>query len=176
MDNEAFDPVYTFVEQAYIRLQAGDVLYRCVEASSSSPMQNWVEGLVFAGPDNLRVLREILAETSQHRTLTGDDLGRVYHGLEAALKDFGLQLVDLDDALALSTMTTHHFMARLQQQGIEDEQDQIACLRQLQAARQNLATLAARLRILQDIEIYLSDWFRGLAYQQARQEQSQIVF
>ncbi|MEK7494436.1 MAG: peptide chain release factor-like protein, partial [Patescibacteria group bacterium] len=85
----------------------------------------WVEGLILAGPASLRVLREILAETSQHRAQTSDDLWRAYHGFETVLKDYGLELVDLEDALALSTMTTLHFLAMMRQKGVEDEKAQI---------------------------------------------------
>jgi hypothetical protein len=59
MADDPIDAVYSYVERAYVRLQAGDILIRCMEEGNALPMQQMVEGLVLAGPQSLSVLREM---------------------------------------------------------------------------------------------------------------------
>src|SRR5512145_3099372 len=74
----SLDAVYAYVEKAYLRMQAGDVLVRCLEEESTIPMQQVVEGLVLAGPQSIAILREMLAESSQRKSQVQDDMHQVY--------------------------------------------------------------------------------------------------
>ena len=56
MSDDAITAVYDFVERAYIRLQAGEVLNHCLDKGDAVPLHNLVEGLVLAGPQSLSVL------------------------------------------------------------------------------------------------------------------------
>ena len=72
--DDPLDAVYSYVERAYIRLQAGDVLIRCLDDGSAAPIQQMVEALVLAGPRSMGVLQEILAEAEQRKGQIVDDL------------------------------------------------------------------------------------------------------
>ena len=74
MIDDPLDAVYSYVERAYIRLQAGDILIRCLDEGNSAPIQQMVEALVLAGPRSMGVLQEILAEAEQHKGQIIDDL------------------------------------------------------------------------------------------------------
>ena len=74
MTDDPLDAVYSYVERAYIRLQAGDILIRCLDEGNSAPIQQMVEALVLAGPHSMGVLQEILAEAEQRKGQIIDDL------------------------------------------------------------------------------------------------------
>jgi hypothetical protein len=48
MVDKPLESVFSYVERAYMRLQAGDVLIRCLEDNSLEPIQEMVQGLVQA--------------------------------------------------------------------------------------------------------------------------------
>jgi hypothetical protein len=74
MSDDPLDAVYSYVERAYIRLQAGDVLIRCLDEANAAPIQQMVETLVLAGPGSIGVLQEILVEAEQRKAQILDDL------------------------------------------------------------------------------------------------------
>ncbi len=77
MSHDPLDDVYSFVERAYIRLQAGDVLIRCMEEGNPAPLHQMVEGLILAGPQSINILREIMAEAGQRKLQVVDDLNQL---------------------------------------------------------------------------------------------------
>lgn len=64
---DPLEAVFTMVERAFMRLQAGDVLLLCLEEDNTVPMQKLVEGLVLAGPQSLNALREVRAEAASRK-------------------------------------------------------------------------------------------------------------
>jgi len=92
MLDESLDAVFSMVEKAFMRLQAGDVLVSCLEKDDTAPMQKLVEGLVLAGPQNLTVLQEILAEASKRKSQMQDDLNQVLNETEMNLEGYGVTL------------------------------------------------------------------------------------
>ncbi len=74
MADDPLDAVHAYVERAYIRLQAGDVLIRCLDDATTAPIQQMVETLILAGPSSIGVLQEILAEAEQRKGQVLDDL------------------------------------------------------------------------------------------------------
>jgi hypothetical protein len=74
MADESLDNLYSFLAQAYIRLQAEEALGLCLEAGETTPMQGMVEKLVLAGPASLSALREILNEVEVRQVKTDQNL------------------------------------------------------------------------------------------------------
>jgi hypothetical protein len=173
-EDDPLKAVYSFVERAYVRLQAGDMLIRCLEESNTSPIQVWVEGLVLAGPQNIGTLREILAEVGQRKSQASDDLQQVLHEIERGLKECGFRLNNTHQILVLATLTPVRFLAMLSEQEILDEKAQVTCLDLLRDTRDLIANLIAQLRLLEEIENYLRDWMWGLVYQSTHLEQADI--
>lgn len=169
MADDPLNVVYSFVERAYMRLQAGDILLRCLEEGHAGPIHQMVEGLVLAGPQSLSALREILAVTDQRRSQAVDDLHQVIADLEKSLKSYGVQLVVSGRAASLARLTPVRFLTMLREQGVTDNETQVACLQLFKESRQLMSSLVTHLRLLEEIEIYLRDWLWGLAYQSARQ-------
>ena len=82
---ELADPlgsVFSFVERAYLRLQASDVLTHCLEDGNTAPLQSLVEELVIAGPQSLRAIREILIEVKSRKVQLKEDLYQINSRLE----------------------------------------------------------------------------------------------
>jgi hypothetical protein len=169
MVDDALESVYAIVERTYVRLQAGDVLIRCLEEGNTLPMQQMVESLVLAGPQSLSALREILAEVGQRKTQVRDDMHQVYQGLEKGLKSYGVRLLGVKNALSVARLTPSRFLTLLHDQGVDDNDTQVACLQLMQNSRGLIKNLRAHLRLLEEIANFLEDWLWGLAYQSAQQ-------
>lgn len=169
MAEDPISAVYSYVERAYIRLQAGDLLIRCLEEGNITPMQQLVEGLVLAGPQSMNTLQEVLAETSQRKSQIMDDLQQVFSGFEKHLKSYGIKINGMSDAVSLNQLTAIHFLAILREQYLTEEKKQIECLHLLQENKELVTSLVSNIRLLEEIETYLRDWLWGLAYESARQ-------
>lgn len=167
MEDDPLRSVYAYVERAYVRLQAGDLLTRCLDESSISPVQQMVEGLVVAGPQSLESLREVLAEASQRRAQVQDDLHQLYQNLQKTFASYGIRFEPdiLPKAVVLSP---EHFQQLLKGRQVDDEA-QVTCLQILHDSQDLVENMSAQLCILSEIETYLHDWLWGLAYQSLRQ-------
>lgn len=170
MDTDPIETVYTFVERAYVRLQSGDILERCLEEQDVAPIQRWVESLVLAGPQSLSILREIVAEVNFRRVQVGDDLGKVVIDFETMMKDLGVRLEGPQNALSLRYLTPMRLLSLMRAQGITEDAIRMECLKMLRNTRQAVAILVEQIRLLKSIEAYLQDWLWGLVYQSARQD------
>jgi hypothetical protein len=165
--SDPLDAVYAYAEQAYIRMQAGDLLMRCMDIGSTRPMQELVESLVLAGPQSLGALSEILAETGQRRAQIQDDVQRLYGEFQNKLRPFGLRMQDfLPDAISLTRLKNRKFNSLLTKQGLAED-DRQRCLTMLEDTREMMKSLTANIILLQEIENYLWDWLWGLAHQSA---------
>ncbi len=171
MVDDSIENVYNYAERAYIRMQAGDVLMRCLEDASVAPMQRLVESLLVAGPENIDLLREILAETSSRKTQVEDDLQQVLVGLKANLESYGVRLRGVKKPLTLLRMRPVRFLGLLRSQGVVEEDVQTTCLQQLQDARELVTSLNVHFHLLREMEEYLKDWLWGSYYQSIHQAQ-----
>ncbi len=170
--NDPLESVYSFVERAYVRLQAGDVIVRCLEEEHTNPIQKWVEGLVLAGPENLGTLREILSEVGVRKMQMVEDQRQVLLDFKSNLKDYGINLIDKQQVMALPHLNPQLFLSFIDEQGIIEEETKLSCLQLFQNAVELIASLTKQLQLLEEIEVYLRDWLWGLVYQFAHQEQS----
>jgi hypothetical protein len=50
MDEDALENVFSYVERAYVRMQAGDVITQCLDEGRLTPLQSLVEMLIVVGP------------------------------------------------------------------------------------------------------------------------------
>lgn len=161
--------VYAYVERAYLRLQASDVLTHCLEESDAEPMHNLVENLVLAGPQSLSALREILAEVILRKTQLKEDQQEVFSKLKDDLKLYVVNIPGLHTLNTLSRLTPIGFLSLLRQQGVEKDKDLLSCLQLLQASMEMIRSVSDHLSLLEEIEVYLQDWMWSLMYQSARQ-------
>jgi hypothetical protein len=167
MEDDPLEAVHAFVERAYIRLQAGEVIMRCMDVGSTIPIHQMVEGLILSGPQNLGVLREMLVESGQRKIQIIDDLHQVINDLKKNLKNYGVQLSDIKSAGSVSTLSSPGFLELLKEQGVTDQEVQSLCLRILNESLDLIDSMSGNVVLLEDIELYLSDWLWGLAYQSA---------
>jgi hypothetical protein len=170
MSDDPIEDVYSFVERAYIRLQAGDVLIRCLADSTTTPIQQMVEGLILAGPQSLEDLQQVLIETSTRKSQVEDDLQQVYEEMKRVLKEYGVEFTHTDDYHAALMFSPLELIVLMQSQGVVDHEKQSACQRVFQESQSLLKNLNINLHLLAEIERYLQDWLWGLTYQKARQQ------
>jgi hypothetical protein len=169
MKDEPLDAVYAYVERAYIRIQAGDLLLRCIETGSSDPIKQTVEGLVLAGPKSLEVLREMLSEAIQRKVQLLDDLSQIFTNFESSLSEFGLALPGIQNASVVSQLTSTVLLDEMKKQGILDGDRQVRCLQIMRDSRDLINSLIHHIHLLEEIEALIQDWLWGLAIQSARQ-------
>jgi len=170
MSDDAITAVYDFVERAYIRLQAGEVLNHCLDKGDAIPLQNLVEGLVLAGPQSLSVLREIIAEVVTRKAQLQDDRNQIFHKLAKNLRNYGIRLTNQYTPLTFAHLNPVIFLGYLSQEGVTEERSQLHCLRLFQDTQELMHSLSDNFRLLDEIEVYLQDWLWGLIYQSARQD------
>jgi hypothetical protein len=170
MDEDALENVFSYVERAYVRMQAGDVITQCLDEGRLTPLQSLVEMLIVVGPQSLDALREILSEVSARKSQIKNDQHQVFIKLENELKDYGVQLGGAHSLMSLARLTPAVFLAFLRSQKVEDESDQYFCLQRLEEALDLMRLLVRHLDMLDEIEIYLQDWLWGLMYESAQED------
>lgn len=168
MMDDPIEDVYSFVERAYIRLQAGDMLIRCLEVGSSMPMQQMVEGLILAGPQSLDELQQVLLETSTRKSQVEDDLQQVYVEMKRVLSEYGVAFSPSGDYSEALMCTPLELIVLMRSQGVEDHEKQSACQKIFLESHKLLKNLSGNYKLLAEIEKYLQDWSWGLTYQRAR--------
>ncbi len=161
--------VYAYVERAYLRLQASDVLTHCLEKENAAPMQNLVEELVLAGPQSLSALREILAEVASRKAQLKDDEHQAFSKMKDDLKRYAVNIPGLHTPISLARLTPVGLLSLLRQQGVDKDMDLLTCLQLLEDTLDLIKKVAEHIGLLEEIEIYLQDWMWGLMYQSARQ-------
>ncbi|PWB52200.1 MAG: hypothetical protein C3F13_11770 [Anaerolineales bacterium] len=169
MGNKAPSSVYTIVEKAYFRLQAGDVLTRCIEDGSTEPIHELIQEMVIAGPQSLEALREILGETMKRKSQVYDDLNQVINQLSIILLGYGLNLEGYGSNQVLQQIDERQLVELMDRQEIVEEEARSGCLQVLTDSRELINTLNSKIQLLENIETYLQDWLLGLTYQSIRQ-------
>ena len=162
MEDDPLHSVYAYVERAYVRLQAGDLLTRCVEENSITPVLQMVEGLILAGPQSLQALREILAETSQRKAQVQDDLNQLHQNLDKTLRSYEIHF-DREDLPGLVALPPERFKQMLVTQQA-DEEAQVTCMQILRDSQELAEGLSSRIYILIEIVAQLKDRLWGVAY------------
>lgn len=174
MFDDSSDVIYSLVERAYVRMQAGDVIVLCMEEGTSAPMQRLVEGLVLAGPQNLGALREIIAEVNARKSQLHNDINQILDNLDERLIQKGVSASTVKQ-LDILGLDPEVFLVTLRREGVIGEESQIECLQVIGDAREMLNSVLENLGLLEDVEMYLRDWLWGLIYQTARQEISEAL-
>jgi len=168
--DDPLESVLALAERAYMRMQVGEVLRRCLEEGTSTPMQALVEGLVLAGPKSLEALRESLAEVGRRKIQLHSDVNQVLADIQRSFLSYGVRLPRLRTALSVLRLSPTRLMNILQEQGVIEDGARKACLQLLNDSRDLLRNLASRVSLLEEVENYLRDWLLGVTYQSARQE------
>lgn len=175
MSDDPIEDVFSYVERAYLRLQAGDILIRCLEDNSILPIQQIVEGLILAGPQSLEELRQVMAETTARKLQVEDDLSQVYRDMKRVLLEYGVIFPNREDFRDTLTLTPMEILVLMKNQGVEESGSQAACLRVFQDSRDIINNLNNHLGLLSEIEKYIRDWLYSLTYQQTRQRRPNVT-
>jgi len=169
MGDDHLDNFLEFAERAFIRIQAGEVLSRCLDVDNISPIHKLVESLVIAGPDSLEVFHEVLAETDLRKKQIETDLEQIVSGLQSSLASYGCSLPGVHKASALNRLRPARFISMLRAQGIPDEDTLYNCIQLIRDARDLVQSLDEKHRLLSQAEQYLNDWLWGVYYNTTRQ-------
>jgi len=174
MNEDSLPAVYDFVERAYLRLQAGEVLNHCLDKGDYMPMQTLVEELVLVGPQSLAVMREIIAEVASRKAQLQDDRSQIFHKLVKNLRHYGIRLTRYYTPHSIGQANPIIFLAFLNQQGVTEDAAQLHCIRLFQDTQELMDSLGEHFKLLDEIEVYIEDWLWGLIHQFTRQERSDL--
>jgi len=174
MFEDKSDPVYTLVERAYVRMQAGDILVMCMEQGDPTPIQRMVESLIVAGPQNLVALREIIAELNTRKSQLHNDFHEILDDLDGSLIKMGVSKSTAQQINPLD-IEPERFMLLLFEEGMEQEMERLECLRFLENSQEMIESVLKNISLLEDLETYLNDWLWGLIYQTTRDELSEAL-
>jgi hypothetical protein len=169
MLDDSLDAVFSMVEKAFMRLQAGDVLGLCLEKDDTAPMHKLVEGLVLAGPQSLNALREIRAEVTTRKVEFQEEIARVFSKMEEELQGLGVSLASLPDRISVQILEPKNLFPLLDQQGVPDSFSHVKCAKLLSSSKEIMSQLARQILLMDEVELYLDDWIWGLIYQSAHQ-------
>jgi hypothetical protein len=165
MVNRPNSAIYSIVEKAYYRLQAGDVLSHCMEDGSTDPIHEMIQEMVVAGPQSLEALREILGEAMKRKTQVYDDLNQVTNQLTIILKGYGLNLELQGGNQVLQTLTETQLLDLMDKQGVVEKETRASSSQVIKDSQELISTLNGKILLLENIEKYLQDWLWGLTYQ-----------
>src|SRR4030042_2761731 len=165
MVNRPSSAIYSIVEKAYYRLQAGDVLTHCMEDGSTEPIHEMLQEMIGAGPKSLDALREILGEAMKRKTQVHDDMNQVTNQLATILKGYGINIEVDGGNQALKSLTEHQLIILMDAQNISETETRSSCLQVMKDSRELITTLNGKIQLLENIETYLQDWLWGLTYQ-----------
>jgi hypothetical protein len=169
MVNKPPASIYSIVEKAYFRLQAGDVLTHCLEDGSTGPVHEMIQEMVLAGPQSLDALREILGEAMKRKAQVYDDLNQVINQLSIILKGYGISLERQGGNQVLQSLNEHQLLVMLDEQNIVEIEERSGCLQVLKDSQELITTLNGKIQLIESIETYLQDWLWGLTYQYIKQ-------
>lgn len=169
MANKPGSSIYSIVEKAYFRLQAGDVLTHCIEDGSLQPIHELVQEMVLAGPQSLEAVREILAEANKRKTQVYDDLNQVTNQLSIILKGYGVSLEAQEGNHLLQKLTEQQLIELMDEQGVVENEPRSSSLQVMKDSQELINNLIVKILLLENIETYLQDWAWGLTYQSIRQ-------
>jgi hypothetical protein len=166
--NNPLDMIYAYAEQTYIRMQAGDILIRCMESGNIRPMVELVETLVLAGPKSISMLYEIMVETGQRRAQIQDDLNRLFGEFVRKMNELKIpHRLIFADADTFLRLNKKHIMQVLKQEGNNLHSGYNETARLVEDTQDLMRNLADNIRLLTEIENLLRDWVWGLAHQSA---------
>ncbi|OGN92603.1 MAG: hypothetical protein A2Y88_07550 [Chloroflexi bacterium RBG_13_48_10] len=171
MANKPSASIYSIVEKAYFRLQAGDVITHCLEDGSTDPVHEMIQEMVLAGPQSLDGLREILGEAMKRKAQVYDDLNQVTNQLSIILKGYGISLERRGGNQVLQTLSEMQLLEILDEQNILEIEARSGSVQVLKDSHELISTLLIKIRLLENVETYLQDWLWGLTYQFIRQEE-----
>jgi hypothetical protein len=169
MVNDPTSSIYSIVEKAYYRLQAGDILTHCMEDGSTDPIHEMIKEMVLAGPQSLEALREILGEAIKRKTQVYDDLNQVTNQLSIIFKGYGINLEPHGGNQVLQALTENQLQELMDKQGVIEIETRSNSLQVMKDSQELITTLNGKILLLENIEKYLQDWLWGLTYQFIRQ-------
>jgi hypothetical protein len=174
MENKPVSSIYSIVEKAYFRLQAGDVLTHCLEDGTIEPIHEMIQEMVLAGPQSLEALREILGEAMKRKAQVYDDLNQVTNQFSIILEGYGISLERQGGNQVLQSLNESQLLEMLDEQNIDDAEERAGALQILTDSQELITTLNGKIQLLENIERYLQDWLWGLTYQYIKKNEDEF--
>lgn len=165
--------MFPLAERVYIRMQAQDLLTRCLREDSPDALRELLDQLLAGEPPDLELLREILTDISARLSALRERRFDVRNQIVAAFRDgYGIDISSFAPQAAIEwyhDLDADSLFAYLKARGIALEPLDAAMLREVFGESVALAgDLARDIALTESLIAYLSDWLTGLAALLAR--------
>ena len=161
-------------ERIYMRMQALDVLHRCLEDYTSSPMKEMLDEIIGDESPDLVLLSELLSDMkSLHLTLSErryESRDRVVavcrDGYELEIGEFSSPPGSID----YGALTSEELLENLAGQVENLDEDEVLLLSELFAeSTQLFAKLSRQIQVIKALLGYLEDWLQALQIEIVRE-------
>ena len=161
-------------ERIYMRMQALDVLHRCLEEYTTSPMKEMLDQIIGDESPDLVLLSELLTDMkSLHLTLSE----RRFESRErvvAVFRDgYELEIGEFSSPPGLidyGALTSKALMEHLAGQVKNLDKDEVLLLRELfSESTQLFAKLSRQIQVIKALLAYLEDWLHALQIEIVRE-------
>ena len=163
------DDLLNFAHQSYVRMEAEQLINECLELGDPAPFNDMVEGLVLAGTSSLMLLREILDEVLNVKSILSQEGLGIRQDLVDALGEFGVhlpQLLYVDAPEAFHQLSSRHLKYGLSHISADiHSEDEILLEEICLEAGERVKQIGRRLTMITNFEESIRDWMRCLAYE-----------
>ena len=163
------DDLLNFAHQSYVRMEAEQLISECLELGDPSPFNDMVEGLVLAGTSSLMLLREILDEVLNVKSMLSQEGLGIRQDLVDALGEFGVhlpQLLYVDAPEAFRQLSSRHLRYGLSNVSANLQSEDELLLEEIcLEAGERVKQIGRRLTMISHFEDSIRDWMRCLAYE-----------
>jgi hypothetical protein len=163
------DDLLNFAHQSYVRMEAEQLITECLELGDPTPFNDMVEGLVLAGTSSLMLLREVLDEVLNVKSLLSQEGLGIRQDLVDALSEFGVhlpQLLYVDAPEAFRQISK--LPLRLSPKNVAGKlhmEDELLLQEICLEAGERVSKITLRLAMISSFEDAVRDWMRCLAYE-----------
>lgn len=172
MSEATLEDLIAFAERSFVRMQAQELIGQFLEEEDKAPFDQLLEDLILAGTSSLTILRDILEEIRATKSSLSLEAMNLRQKLMEALAEIGIHMPQLPKSEAAAALTQIRKLARsqdiresLQHLGCTDEQ----VLREICGDAGNRGEqISRKLRMLNDVEQSVLDWFECLTCEAAR--------
>jgi hypothetical protein len=163
------DDLLNFAHQSYVRMEAEQLISECLELGDPEPFNSLVEGLVLAGTSSLMLLREVLDEVLNVKSLLSREGLGVRQDLVDAFSEFGVhlpQLLYLDTLEAFYQVSSKYPNLNFKNlSGKLRSEDEVLLVEICLEAGERVKQISRRLMMVNGFEESVRDWMRCLAYE-----------
>jgi hypothetical protein len=172
------DDLMNFAQRSYVRMQAEQLITECLQLGRTKPFDDLLESLVMNGAGSLLLLREILDEILDRKSLLSQEGLGVRQDLMDALSAYGVylpQLLSADAPDSFRRICSNGLRKDVSAASQDLNSDDEALLEEICVdASRRVTTVARQMMMINGIESSVRDWIGSIAYEVAKSPDPEV--